>query len=130
VSLGLAERARNEAQSYANDRRQFGASLLSFPALRAMLADMHARVGAVQALLDRALDDEVGAPTAFELSATAANTAVEVALDAIQIHGGYGYIDEYPVAGLLRDAVSMRARGCPPRAAFATIADMRLGPVR
>jgi Acyl-CoA dehydrogenase, C-terminal domain len=130
VSLGLAERVRNAAQSYANDRRQFGASLLSFPALRAMLANMHVRVAAVHALLDRALDDEVGAPTAFELSATAASTAVEVALDAIQIHGGYGYIDEYPVAGLLRDAVSMRARGCPPRTALATVADMRLGPVR
>ena len=130
VSLGLAERARDAAQSYANDRRQFGASLLSFSALRAMLADMHVQVAAVHALLDRALGDEIGGPTVLELSATAAHTAVEVALDAIQIHGGYGYIDEYPVAGLLRDAVSMRARGYPPRAAIAAIADTRLGPVR
>lgn len=127
VSLGIAESARNAAEKYAADRRQFGSSLVSFPALRAMLAEMQLRVAAVRTLLDQALSADATTAATSQLWATAGRAAVDIALDAIQVHGGYGYIDEYPVAGLLRDAVSMRARGGPRRYAVAAIATDRLG---
>ncbi len=127
VSLGIAESARNVTEKYAADRRQFGSSLVSFPALRAMLAEMQMRVAAVRTLLDQALSADATTAATWQLWATAGRAAVDIALDAIQVHGGYGYIDEYPVAGLLRDAVSMRARGVPRRSAIAEIATDRLG---
>jgi hypothetical protein len=119
ASIGVAEAALAASSAYAAQRRQFGSSLLSFAGIRAMLVEMRLRVSAVSALLERALDDGT-AESCLELAATAGRAAVEVAVDAIQVHGGYGYIDEYPVAGLLRDALSLRAR-IPRRSSVARL---------
>jgi Acyl-CoA dehydrogenase, C-terminal domain len=127
VSLGIAVQAQRVSEAYAADRRQFGSPLTGFTALRSILAEMQLQIAGIRALLDRAVADEVTLEASAELWATAGPAAVDVALNAIQVHGGYGYIDEYPVAGLLRDAVSVRARGCDRRSAIATTALARLG---
>jgi hypothetical protein len=129
AAIGIAESARDVSEAYAAERRQFGSALTSFPALRAMLAEMQVQVARSNALLDRALAapaDDAASPA--ELWAATAPSAVDAALNAIQVHGGYGYIDEYPVAGMLRDALSLRALGGPRRGAIAAVAASRLGP--
>jgi hypothetical protein len=123
ASVGVAEAALTASTTYATQRRQFGSPLLSFVGLRAILVEMQLRVSTVSALIERALDDGTVA-SCLELAATAGRAAVDVAVDAIQVHGGYGYIDEYPVAGLLRDALSLRAR-IPRRSSVARLAAER-----
>ena len=127
VSLGIAVQAHRITEAYAADRRQFGSPLTGFTALRSMLAEMQVQIAGMNALLDRAVSEHPAPETSAELWATAGSAAVDVGLNAIQLHGGYGYIEEYPVAGLLRDAVSVRARGCDRRSAIAAIAAARLG---
>jgi hypothetical protein len=127
LSLGIAEQARRISEEYAADRRQFGSPLTGFTALRSILAEMQLQIAGIRALLDQAVTEEATLEASAELWATAGPAAVDVALNAIQMHGGYGYIDEYPVSGLLRDAVSVRARGCDRRSAIATSASARLG---
>lgn len=127
ASVGTAEAAVAAAQSYATVRRQFGAALESFAGLRAIVSDMEVKARAARALLDHALDTPGDPGAHLALAATAGRAAVDIAVDAIQVHGGYGYIDEYPVAGLLRDALSLRARGLPRRSGLAGLADARLG---
>jgi Acyl-CoA dehydrogenase, C-terminal domain len=127
VSLGIAVQARRVSEEYAADRRQFGSPLTGFTALRSILAEMQVQIAGIDALLDRAVSDGTAPAASAELWATAGPAAVDITLNAIQLHGGYGYIDEYPVAGLLRDAVSIRARGCDRRSAIAATASARLG---
>ena len=126
VSLGIAERALKAAEAYAVERQQFGSNLVSFAGIRDLLVDMHMRVSSVRALLDAALTPpDVTSTVPLTVLAAAGRTAVDVSLDAIQIHGGYGYMDEYPVAGLVRDAISMRARSSGRRSVTAAIASDR-----
>ncbi|WP_326686202.1 acyl-CoA dehydrogenase family protein [Streptomyces sp. NBC_01795] len=124
VALGLSERALVTAETYAAERRQFGSPISAFAGLRAMLAEMQIRICAVRSMLGRAAAGDLDTA---EVLALAGRAAVDVCLDAIQVHGGYGYIDEYPVAGLLRDALSVRARGGGRRALVAQVAARRLG---
>lgn len=124
VGLGLAEKALDTAESYARERRQFGSPIGTFAGLRAMLAEMRIRVCAVRVMFDAAVAGDLDTE---ELLAQAGRAAVDVCLDAIQVHGGYGYIDEYPVAGLLRDAVSLRARGGGRRSLLSQVAVRGLG---
>jgi len=128
VSTGIADAALSAAETYATDRRQFGARLTSFAGLRAILAEMRVRLSAATALLDQALAADDDAVTPAVASATAGRAAVDIACHAIQVHGGYGYIEEYPVARLLRDAISVRARGGSRRGLLARVAEDRLGP--
>lgn len=127
AALGVAEAALAVSLDYAGQRRQFGSALLSFAGMRAILVEMQLRVSSVAALLEQALDTGATAGV-LELAATAGRAAVDVTIDAIQVHGGYGYVDEYPVAGLLRDAVSLRARSSR-RSSVARLADARFGPI-
>jgi hypothetical protein len=129
AAVGTAEAALRASESYAVERRQFGSNIASFAGMRAMLAEMRVKVSVVRALLDVALAEEASESAVLDLATAAGRAAVDVALDAIQVHGGYGYIDEYPVAGLLRDALTLRARGLPRRTALARLADDRFGPV-
>ena len=127
VSLGIADSCLRSAEEYARERRQFDSALTSFAAVRAMLADMRLRVGSVRALLDGAVQADASDLDCWLVTAAAGHAAVSIALDAIQVHGGYGYIEEYPVARQLRDAVSVSARCSARRAALAHIARGRLG---
>ncbi len=112
-AVGLAERALEVAVAYARERRQFGRPIASFQLIQAKVADMYTEVEAARLLARRAvvLADRVergGAGTEVHKVAAAAllfaaETAQRVVDHAVQIHGGYGYCDEYEVSRLYRD---------------------------
>lgn len=107
-ALGIAEAAYNEAVKYAKVREQFGKPIATFQAVSFMLADMAIQIEAARHLVyNAAVLKDAGLPFSKEAAmakAFASDTAVKVALDAIQILGGYGYSREYAVERLLRDA--------------------------
>ena len=107
-SIGIARAALEASIRYARERKQFGHAIADFQAIQFKIAEMATKVDAARLLTFRAaaLADR-GKPHTAESSMAklfATEAAVEVALEAIQIHGGYGYIKEYPVERYLRDA--------------------------
>jgi len=107
-SIGIAEAALRQATAYAAERRQFGKPIKEFQAIQFKLADMATRVAASRALLHAAgtAKDRGEHITQFSSMAKllASETAMWVTTQAIQIFGGYGYVKEYPVERLFRDA--------------------------
>jgi alkylation response protein AidB-like acyl-CoA dehydrogenase len=108
-ALGIAAGARDEALDYARTRIQFDAPIASFQAVQMMLADMAIQVEASRALIyeaARAADAGMKNTSAIASMAKvlASDTAMRVATDAVQIFGGYGYMKEYPVEKMMRDA--------------------------
>ena len=112
-ATGIARAAYEHAVQYSSERVQFGRALTEFQATRFKLAEMLTRITASRALAlvaARALDGEADAEdptpgiTAAMAKMTASETAVWTADEAVQIFGGYGYMREYPVERLLRDA--------------------------
>jgi alkylation response protein AidB-like acyl-CoA dehydrogenase len=113
MAVALAAVGVEVAVAYAGQRRQFGRRLSEFGALRALIADMEARTLAASALLWSAsgnTGDPLGGPGAFRAARVAVEAALSVTRDAVQVHGGYGYIRGHPVERLMRDAVSVAAR--------------------
>jgi alkylation response protein AidB-like acyl-CoA dehydrogenase len=107
-ALGIAEASFEAARAYSKQRTAFGSTLSGFQAIQFKLADMATKIEAARMLtLESALEKDAGRPFSH-LSARAklfaSKVAVECALDAIQIHGGYGYIKDFPVERYLRDA--------------------------
>ncbi|RZL76520.1 MAG: acyl-CoA dehydrogenase [Rhodococcus sp. (in: high G+C Gram-positive bacteria)] len=123
--VGLARRAVRETQTYVMERHQFGVPIGSFAGLRALTAEMEIKVDEVEAMLDHAVAQ--GEHSA-SVSAAAGRAAIAVCVDAIQAHGGYGYVDEYAITGLLRDAISIQARAGGRRLHIARVAERGLGP--
>jgi len=107
-SLGIAQASLEASTRYAKGRRQFGHAIAEFQAIQFKIADMATQVEASRLLTWRAahLRDSGKEHTVQSSMAKlfASEAAVEAALEAIQIHGGYGYIKEYPVERYLRDA--------------------------
>jgi alkylation response protein AidB-like acyl-CoA dehydrogenase len=107
-SIGIAQAALEAALRYARDRKQFGRAIAEFQAIQMKIADMSTRIEAARLLCWKAATlRDGGKEHTLESSQAklfASEMAVEVALEAIQIHGGYGYIKEYPVERHLRDA--------------------------
>ncbi len=108
-AVGIAQGALEVAAAYARERRQFGKPIADFQMIAAMLADMDAGTEAARQLLYKACTEiEAGAPDAARWSAmcklVAGDTAMRVTTDAVQVLGGYGYIDEFPVERMMRDA--------------------------
>ncbi len=107
-SVGIAQASLEASMKYARERKQFGHAIADFQAIQFKIAEMATRVSASRLLTWRAatLRDEGREHTAESSMAKlfAGEAAVEVALDAIQIHGGYGYTKDYPVERYLRDA--------------------------
>lgn len=106
-SVGIARRALDESVAYASERQAFGRPITDFQAIQFKLADM--KIGLETArwqtyhaawLVDRGLPHSEASAIA---KAYASDTAFAAANEAIQIHGGYGYVNEYPVEKLLRD---------------------------
>ncbi|HUB08075.1 MAG TPA: acyl-CoA dehydrogenase family protein [Myxococcales bacterium] len=108
LALGLGRGALEEAARYAKDRRAFGHPIAEFQALRFMMADMQTELSAARLLVWRAawlLDHQ--RPFTREASMAklfASEAAMRACSKAVQIHGGYGYTDEFPVERYLRDA--------------------------
>lgn len=108
-AVGVAQGALEEALEYAKVRKQFGSPISSFQAIQHMLADMATSVEAARALVyqaARVIDS--GAKDVSRLSAMsktfASDMAMKVTTDAVQILAGYGYMKEYPVEKMMRDA--------------------------
>lgn len=107
-ALGIARAAFEAALVYARERTQFGQALTEHHSIANMLADMHMKLNATRLLiLHAARLRSAGQPCLSEASQAklyASEMAEEVCSKAIQIHGGYGYLDDYPVERLYRDA--------------------------
>jgi alkylation response protein AidB-like acyl-CoA dehydrogenase len=107
-SLGIAQAAFEASLRYARERKQFGHPIADFQAIQFKVAEMATKIDAARLLTWRAaaLADGGRAHSAESSMAKlfASESAVEVALEAIQLHGGYGYIKEYLVERYLRDA--------------------------
>jgi alkylation response protein AidB-like acyl-CoA dehydrogenase len=106
--VGIAQAALTHATRYAKERRQFGKPIKEFQAIQFRLADMAMRVAASRALLHAAATAKDRGQHITQFSAMAklmaSETAMWVTTQAIQIFGGYGYVKEYPVERLFRDA--------------------------
>jgi len=106
--LGIAQGALDETVQYVKERKQFGRAIAKFQNTQFKLADMHTRVEASRLLVyDAALKKDAHMPYGKESAMAklyAAETAMEVTTQAVQLHGGYGYTREYPVERMMRDA--------------------------
>ncbi len=106
-ALGVMEAAFSEGLGYAAGRMVFGRPLFSYPLVRATLARMAARIQAGRMLTYQAaavLDRPEGQSLAAVAKALTSRAAEEVTRDAMQLHGGYGYAEEYPISRLFLDA--------------------------
>jgi alkylation response protein AidB-like acyl-CoA dehydrogenase len=108
-AVGIAQGALEVAARYARERRQFGRPIAEFQMVAAMLADMDAATEAARQLLYAAcVEIEGGARDSARWASlaklVAGDAAMKVTTDAVQVLGGYGYVDEYPVERMMRDA--------------------------
>ena len=108
-AVGIAQGATDYAASYAKERQQFGKPIASFQGIQFKLADMESRTAAARELLYRAAskvdagDRDMGKHSAMA-KLIASDTAMAVTIEAVQVLGGYGYVNEYPVERMMRDA--------------------------
>jgi alkylation response protein AidB-like acyl-CoA dehydrogenase len=108
-AVGIAQGATDHAAAYARERRQFGQPIADFQGIQFKLADMETRTAAGRELLYRACSKiDRGELDAGKYSAMAklfaSDTAMAVTVEAVQVLGGYGYVNEYPVERYMRDA--------------------------
>lgn len=106
VAAGLVHSCAAHAHAYTQSRIQFGAPLTALPTMQDELLRLR---GAADVLGAQAHAGELAAIPAAGVLVAALDTAVDAAARALQCFGGYGYLEEYPAAGLFRDAVSLRA---------------------
>jgi alkylation response protein AidB-like acyl-CoA dehydrogenase len=108
-AVGIAQGATDYAASYAKERQQFGKPIASFQGIQFKLADMESRTAAARELLYRACakvdagDSDMGKYSAMA-KLVASDNAMWVTTEAVQVLGGYGYVNEYPVERMMRDA--------------------------
>jgi alkylation response protein AidB-like acyl-CoA dehydrogenase len=109
-ALGIAQGALDAAAAYSKERKQFGKPISSFQAIQIMLADMATQIEAGRALLyavSKAIDSNPDGRYTKEAAMVklfTSDTAMKVTTDAVQILGGYGYMKDYPVEKMMRDA--------------------------
>ena len=108
VCIGVSQRALDECTRYAKERQQFGQPIAQFQAIQFMLADMAVDIEAMRLLTYKAAwMIDAGAPASIVSSyakAFGADHCMRITTDAVQVFGGYGYMKEYPVEKLMRDA--------------------------
>src|SRR5690349_8266563 len=108
-AVGIAQGATDYAAAYAQERNQFGKPIAAFQGIQFKLADMESKTAAARELLYRACSKiDAGEPDMGKYSAMAkliaSDTAMAVTVEAVQVLGGYGYVNEYPVERMMRDA--------------------------
>jgi alkylation response protein AidB-like acyl-CoA dehydrogenase len=108
MGVGLAQGALDEALAYAKERRAFGKPISKFQTIQAKLADLSTEIEAARLLVYKAArEKDLGrnfSLTAAQAKLKTGRLAVRATEEAVQIHGGYGYIEEYPVCRFYRDA--------------------------
>ncbi len=108
IAVGLMRRCLDESVAYAKERKAFGTAIANHQLVQAMLAEMAIRIAATRLLVHKAawaLDRGIRDPLTSSLAkAYGADAAMASALDAVQVFGGNGYVKEYPVEKLMRDA--------------------------
>ena len=134
MALGIAQAALDAATEYARQRKQFGQPIGAFQGIQFMLADMAMAVHASRLMIHHVagLQDRGVEVTTWESSMAkcfAADTAMRVATDAVQIYGGYGYTREYPVERFMRDAKIMQIYEGTNQIQRIVIAQHLLGPI-
>ena len=109
--VGVAQGALDEAVRYAREREQFGKKIISFQAVQHLLADMATQVEAARSLVysvARYIDGDKNPKEISKVSGMAkvfaSDVAMKVTTDAVQVFGGYGYMRDYPVEKMMRDA--------------------------
>jgi butyryl-CoA dehydrogenase len=109
--VGVAQGALDEAVRYAREREQFGKKIISFQAVQHLLADMATQVEAARALIysvaryiDQSKDPKEISKVSGMAKVFASDVAMKVTVDAVQVFGGYGYMRDYPVEKMMRDA--------------------------
>ena len=108
-ALGIAQGALEVATKYAHERKQFGKEIFDFQAVQFMLADMAMEIAAARQLtyVAAAKSEKSAADLTFYSAASkcfATDVAMKVTTDAVQVLGGYGYVSDYPVERMMRDA--------------------------
>jgi alkylation response protein AidB-like acyl-CoA dehydrogenase len=106
IALGLAQSALDHAVGYAAEREQFGTPLRAFEGIQYKLADMATYTAAARALLELAARER-DSNLAAMAKVFASEAAMDISTEAVQIFGGYGYMRDYPVEKLMRDAKAM-----------------------
>jgi short-chain 2-methylacyl-CoA dehydrogenase len=108
MGVGLAQGALDQALAYAKERRAFGKPISKFQAIQAKLADMSSEIEAARLLVYKAAREKDEGRnftlTAAQAKLKTGRLAVKCSEEAVQIHGGYGFIEEYPVCRFYRDA--------------------------
>jgi acyl-CoA dehydrogenase len=108
IALGIMRRCLDECLTYARERKSFGVSIAEHQLVQAMLAEMQIRIEATALLVRKAawsLDHGIRDPMVSSCAkAYGADAAMQTAVDAVQVFGGYGYVKDYPVEKLMRDA--------------------------
>jgi alkylation response protein AidB-like acyl-CoA dehydrogenase len=111
-SVGLAQAALDAAVAFARERQQFGRPVIEFQGLQFMLADMATEIEAARRLyreVARARDEGVRDPTACAMAKLfASDMAMRTTTNAVQVHGGYGYMREYPAERYMREAKALQ----------------------
>jgi alkylation response protein AidB-like acyl-CoA dehydrogenase len=108
-AVGIAQGATDYAAAYAQERQQFGKPIAAFQGIQFKLADMESKTAAARELLYRACskidsgDADMGKYSAMA-KLIASDTAMAVTVEAVQVLGGYGFVNEYPVERMMRDA--------------------------
>ena len=112
IAVGIARAALEHAMNYSKERKQFGAAISSYQGIQFMIADMATNLLAGRLLTMRSAELlDAGLPASLESSMAkrfAADMAMEVTTNAVQIFGGYGYTKDYPVEKLMRDSKLMQ----------------------
>ena len=115
IGAGLATAATAHATAYAAERRQFGGPIASIPSVSARLQDVSSRAQTLR----QAVVDATNAPrssAADRVATLVSRTLVPLTCDCLQVLGGYGYLEEYPLARIVRDAISLQAQIASTRA--------------
>jgi len=112
IAVGIAERSFDEAMKYAQERKQFSQAIFNFQAIQHILADAATEIEAARLLTYQAAwmadNNKKNSLQSSMAKRFAADMAMKVSTDAVQVFGGYGYTKEYPVEKLMRDAKLMQ----------------------